>query len=360
MSHLNRRAVSRGGLGESRQPLSDAPEWKVNSLHSLRGELKEMAKRSLRSHNWLRMRSVSSPPFARSGLQTQNVSRPHNANNKDQIKPETTESRGLEKLKLQALMSVQNLVSIRPRIGVVKADWVIYLSSVPSSVGLSSIIAQVSGGPLEKIISKPDPSMPNMAIIELHFLHSGSAQRFYRFASSGRLRINGRVYYPQKQLRGPVPPRAEKVKEAMLYGGACRCVVLMMRENIDQGQTHGRSVVKSDLQVRRPDFGKSDIEGKPPRSPVTLEFTIDDIKGTFGTLGRIIQISPMARKRVTICIQYADTKSAISATEMFVESVDHPLWQKFYKRWGIAYGLDPTDRTCPPPLGPISPRKQRK
>lgn len=311
------RIFTHEGNGASRRPFGATSEAELNSQPEKVLQQQPKVKKLINKHSWgFKPRAASSPNLTYGQRQqrrggTTNVS------------PEPVQD--------AAIMNRPN-TSHKPSMIIpsrlqLASDRSVQFRGVPASVGLSSIVAQSSGGPLERIETKPEGGSGRNKTysVELHFLHPANSTSFFNYASTGRFIVNGQSYIPYRN-HSHYNIKSRSVLEEMLYRGARRCIMLKM--------------VNSSEYLRS--------ANKKNGYNVSLNLTLDWIKKHFEKLGQVVSIQPMITTTVTICVQYADVRSAIRAKSLFDKREDD--WAKLYPRWTLKYGKDPVDKTCPASL----------
>lgn len=235
---------------------------------------------------------------------------------------------------------VENPVQLRGR-------RVLLLKNISPFVGIKSVISQVCGGPLQKIVvqsqgqeytkleasQRYSPYSRQHLSIELWFLRPDDALAFYHYTRSGLFLINGFHHYldwsPQHiplnsstatgetVYHDPVP---SDIEELMSKHEATRCLVIK------------KYIRKSRTQARH----------YPSPLDHFSALDIASIKKHFGEFGDIVEITPMVSKKLCLSIHYFDVEAAIMAKELFETPGDELNCQ--YKDWNIFYGKDPTDK----------------
>lgn len=178
---------------------------------------------------------------------------------------------------------------------------------------INCVLSQVCGGPLEKV---------NLADnnLELHFLHSACAQRFYYYAKSGQFTVRGRalkVGCPTDvslSISGSEDKMRDEEFEQAILGGARRTLTVSQRVH------------------------------SPTQRLTPSKICIRELKAMFESMGRVLLVRPMfTRKGEAFVIQYEDISSAIRAKH----ALDHNLAPfSSLHRWKSEYIKDSTERPC--------------
>lgn len=218
---------------------------------------------------------------------------------------------------------------------------VVHIKNFSSFVGLRSVIAQINGGPLEKIIILDDPipiknnqivaGQLRKSILEIWFLRSDDAESFMRFSLSGMFIINGFHYEPQW---APPDHKSEKqntyhtspglsILQDMNEHGARRCLVL---------KKHVTKRVKS-----------SSRHYPSPKSHLS-DINILEINQDFGAFGDILDVTPVISRKLCVAIHFFNIEAAILAKRSFEDETSN--FHAKYKEWTLWYGKDPADKPC--------------
>lgn len=211
-----------------------------------------------------------------------------------------------------------------------RSDRILCFDGLPQSVGLNSVISQLYGGPLEKVVYVNE-DRTNVRIIQAHFFQARDALAFYEFTKTGRFLINGQVYFPHWANAGiaNIYTLPKVIHDEMVYNGARRCLTLSRKANS-----------LSEL---------GEVGTKLKHYNVRLNTNIEKIRRDFSKYGLIIAICPLIEPTVALSIQFADVRCAIRTKKLFERQSDSSL-SRSYAGWMISYGKDPTDRKCPTPV----------
>lgn len=294
-----------------RQPLVDASDADLNSIPDRRSDIgvKRLFKGSL---SGLKPRSSSSPiiPYAAAPLKMLSISSPlKHTNTYTPVRTRPVGSRPM----------ATTMQTVAPPTTTV-LDRIVAFQEVPGTVGLTSILAQVSGGKLERIETKAprdgnDPRVMKCYSLHLHYFDPKGAQAFFRYANAGRFVVNGRCLRPVMMHKQSTPYSARKVILDQMSKGATRCLILEAHDGTDNN---------------------------PQRPCISL----DEVKLEFGKFGRVVTIQPLIRSKLAVSIQYADTSSAIRAIKAFY----HHHGYKSFQGYALSFDRDPIDKECPVPL----------
>ncbi|CDK25680.1 unnamed protein product [Kuraishia capsulata CBS 1993] len=224
---------------------------------------------------------------------------------------------------------------------------VVSLYSLPEKASLSCILAQVRGGPLERIgvrygsgdVMDDEPVDWSSAIVDLHFWRPTDADAFMEYATTGMFMINGKHVKAEWGATTVDQESSESTGSAlelMADSGARR--TLIFKKLIQ------RKISKHALNVSS--------RGYPsPTSHLSTDFDIDEVVKDFQQYGEIVEIAPVISRKLCFAVQFNDVRAAIMAKYDCenVESTNEysPLFDK-YKKWNVWYGKDPADKPCYP------------
>ncbi|KAG7662274.1 uncharacterized protein J8A68_004168 [[Candida] subhashii] len=201
---------------------------------------------------------------------------------------------------------------------------VIVLTNIINSMGINSVLQQVCGGPLEKIISLPDGT------IELYFIFPEHAKQFYTYGkATGLLMVNGqklRVEWKDEGEGGYHPQLSKALLTDIISNGCRRCLIL--------------SKVVPGKRLRNGDkmfYPEADIH-------YSQDLDIEEVRSDFSEFGYILDIGSVISRKLCFSIFYDDIRSAIFA-KLELETIGSELNLK-YKSWSVWYGKDITDRPC--------------
>jgi hypothetical protein len=207
---------------------------------------------------------------------------------------------------------------------------IIVKNIVPNS-GVTSILNQVYGGPLERLVYNANKKSSSL---ELFFVYPEDAKRFLEFGSSGMLVVNGRhlklewAGRSNSDLFDKIHPTVSKqlLREIEHYGSR-RCLIF--------SKPVPGKIVRSDKKLFYPN----------PKVHFSRELDIEKIKQDFTAFGDIINVGPVISRKLCFSIQYTDIRSAIMA-KRDCESEGSDMNIK-YGSWSIWYGTDTADKPCP-------------
>lgn len=185
--------------------------------------------------------------------------------------------------------------------------------TVDPSWSAHSVLSQVCGGPLERIRRSGHS-------LELCFLHSACAQRFYFYTRSGQFVVRGQF------LEASCP------QDVSLFSAPS--------EDLRNDPDYRDAI----LHGARRTISIHTFVGGADRRLTASRVTVRELKAIFESVGTVLNIRPMfARKSVAYAIQYEDVLSAIRAKNAF----DHGLAPfSSLGSWTANFVKDSTERPC--------------
>ncbi|KAG2734342.1 hypothetical protein G9P44_002348 [Scheffersomyces stipitis] len=205
---------------------------------------------------------------------------------------------------------------------------VVVISGIPHNTEVNSILAQVCGGPLERLVYKDNSAL------ELFFIFPEQANQFYKYVNgSGLFIVNGKplkVEWADKSntedytgLHSPIP---KSLMNDVVYYGSRR--ILIFAKFIPNKK------LKSGTKMFYPD----------PEIHFSTDLNIAQIKQDFAKFGSIIEVGPVISRKLCFSLHFTDIRSAILAKSE-CELEGSAIHQK-YGSWIIWYGRDTTDKPC--------------
>ncbi|CAI5758725.1 unnamed protein product [Candida verbasci] len=197
----------------------------------------------------------------------------------------------------------------------------VVITNITSSMGINSVIQQVCGGPLEKIVRHSNS-------LEIYFIFPEHAKQFYMYGkNSGLLIVNGLKLKVQwllddenNQIISP------NLLSQILHNGCRRCLII--------------SKVIPNKKIRTGDK----MFYPEPEIHYSSYLNVSEIRSDFNKFGEIMDIGSVISRKLCFSVFYYDIKHAINAKNEF-ELIGSELNLK-YKDWSIWYGKDITDRAC--------------
>ena len=208
---------------------------------------------------------------------------------------------------------------------------VVVIKDMIKTCGAKSIISQICGGPLERIVFHEHKQG---LIMELYFIFPEHAKNFYNFGSNtGLLILNGerlaiewanRTNTNEVEHCHPFVPKY--LMHEINYYGARRCLIF--------------SKTVPDKLTRR----SHTMHYPSPKTHLSKDLDIEEIRKDFAAFGEIIDIASVISRKLCFCLHFADIRSAILAKKEC--ELEGSLFNSKYNNWSIWYGKDPTDKPC--------------
>ncbi|RLV91460.1 Sporulation-specific protein 2 [Spathaspora sp. JA1] len=228
----------------------------------------------------------------------------------------------------ETLMKTINTITQRKPEPVVNRKRVVVLTNIDATMGINSILQQVCGGPLEKVIQL------NNGHVELYFIFPEHAKQFYTYGrATGLLMVNGqrlRVEWwmnTNENENENYHPTIPKPLLSDIIKFECRRCLVLAREVTGKSRRTGDKMFYPD-----------------PKTHYSQDLNIEQVRNDFGKYGIILDIGSVISRNLCLSIFYSDIRSAIYAKKE-KELEGSELNQK-YKGWYIWYGTDITDRAC--------------
>lgn len=241
---------------------------------------------------------------------------------------------------------------------------IVYIQEVPATTGWDTIISQLCGGAIERVVRGTDTQgRSEFCSVEVHFQRDRSAVQFYHFTLSGRFFING-VQYKAQMLpeNGPRELVSKRQNGQVFYQMerkcARRCLYLIPDpSNRSDGRDRGllgisRSMSSQrGLRRRTTPVHKSDhFLTAHETTYVSTMFDMGDLKHHFGKFGCVASITPIISNRreeptAKMCIQYTDVRPAIFVKQIYQQQTQR--LDPIFEGYTLEFGDDPADRACP-------------
>lgn len=249
-------------------------------------------------------------------------------NTQDSVKGRTLTLNKLNQLSGLSKLKVLGTTNTEPHI-----RRVVVLNDIPPLTSISSILAQLCGGPLERVIFRKDGAKGSNTC-EIYFMFPEHAANFYEFSTRTNLFIlNGKQIAVKWATRSNTndldnshPSVPVYLLNEFVQWGARRCLV----------------------------FSKA-VSTKSPRNSSTMHYpnakanfskgvSYEEIKSDLSVFGEIVEIAPVISRKLCFSVHFADIRSAIVAKKV-CETPSTPLNIR-YNDWTLWYGKDPTDTPC--------------
>ncbi|KAH3684393.1 hypothetical protein WICPIJ_004633 [Wickerhamomyces pijperi] len=233
---------------------------------------------------------------------------------------------------------------------------VVRFKNFPFNVSIKAVVAQLCGGPLEKVevVTKANISyspsfesgkMPlRNCFLDVWFLNSDDARKFMEFTRTGLFLVNGNNFQPEwapthiqnqqridysdiNSIRYTYPfheATPTDISEEMIINQARRCII--MKKYISK---KGNKSVKSHYPDALDNFSRINFEA---------------MKKDFLQFGAVLEFYPVVSKKLCFIVHFFEVQSAIEAKRCFDDELSdfHEKW----RGWTIWYGTDPSEKPC--------------
>ena len=230
----------------------------------------------------------------------------------------------------------------------------IIITSIPERTSIPSILAQVYGGPLNKLflisshdwkpLSKPFFWRQHIdwgqTAIRLEFTTHSHAQCFWEYSKGRSFLVNG---HKLKVFCVPEYPGKSNNRNAILESGYS--LVTYMEEPECARRV---LVLKKPVENKRRLASRKHYSYPDPNLNYSSEFKIEDIINDFSVFGNIVEVTPVISRKLCFGIQFFDTKAALEAKRSIEgnnereDDARKKITTK-YSNWYVWYGRDPTD-----------------
>lgn len=204
---------------------------------------------------------------------------------------------------------------------------VIKISGLSKGMCVPSIVAQVTGGGLEKLVYHENENW-----LEVFFLSTVNARKFMSYCcETGLFVVNGKSLLVEWSS-SPEAKASEKaplpnyVVEEVEMSKASRVVILSQHV---PGQSSGLASTR-----KYPN----------PRAKFSEGFRIETVKWDFIAFGGIVEVAPIISLVLSVSIQFKDIRSALLAMRSMKQETS--MLRTKYPQWTLQYGKDPAERPC--------------
>lgn len=209
---------------------------------------------------------------------------------------------------------------------------VLVMKNIPAKVGIDSVLSQIYGGPLERLILH---TTSKASWAEISFIKPEHAQQYYNYGTrTGLLIING----AKLTLEWANPSNTEDVGvehpavskyllTEILNHDSRRCLTFSR-------DVPGKTLTKNPKKLHYPD----------PKTHISKGLNFATIKRDFDNFGELISINPVISRKLAFSIVFADIRSSIIAKRS-CETKGSKMNNR-YGNWQIEYGKDSADRPC--------------
>ncbi|KAH3902331.1 uncharacterized protein SCODWIG_00288 [Saccharomycodes ludwigii] len=215
--------------------------------------------------------------------------------------------------------------------------------NLPKNTGIISILNQIRVGPIEKIVKINEANNTNeIKLLEIHFMEHNDAEKFYKYIQTGQFLVNGiclTATWIQPNIN-TISNQAFALIHDKVYPENEKCY------SQHGGSTFGtgarRCLILKKHAIRKP---KSLANHYPSPLSNYSPLNVSEIFNDFSIFGDIVDITPVVSRKLCICINFFDVRSAIQAKASY-EQVSSKLYRKYYREWTMWYGKDIADRAC--------------
>ncbi|CCK67982.1 Ssp2p KNAG_0A02930 [Huiozyma naganishii CBS 8797] len=200
----------------------------------------------------------------------------------------------------------------------------IVIDNIPSDTGINSIVSQIRGGPLTKIILESDSANRNQAVkLRLQFLSCQDSNKFMQSAKSHLFQVNGAKLQPfwddnEQCTDNDVLTYNKNDSE----GGVTRCLIL-------------KQVVP---EKKASSFSRD-------KNSMLVDLDINEVRRQFSAFGSVQDITPVISRKLCLAIFYLNINSALQAMKSY-QTPSSDLHELYSQSWSMWYGKDTTDRPC--------------
>ncbi len=227
------------------------------------------------------------------------------------------------------LKSRESLVSWKSDRPKDAAKRVVVVLGIPRSTSVSGLVAQVCGGPLERV-----NFFKSRGAAELYFMFPEHARTFLGYATrTNFFCVNGHTLTVEWANRHNTddldtfhPPLSTSLKREVVDWGARRCLVF------------------SKTVPSKPSKGVLSLHYPLPKSHYSKDLDIEKVRKHMLVFGEIVEIGPVISRKLCFSVHFADVRSAIVAKKL-CEAAGTMLHDAYYG-WTLWYGKDPTDLPC--------------
>lgn len=199
----------------------------------------------------------------------------------------------------------------------------VMLFDLPADASVCDVVSRVRGGPIERVVpgTCPEP------FLEVHFLHSKSADSFAKYARTGLFVVNGTkpVVSRRPFELVKIHPVEDYVMAAATKNKATRVIELL-------------------IPFKAPLATSSLGKYPKPSQWYVSGLDITDIRRDLVQFGSIVEVRPVIATECTISIQF------MSIAELILAMLSFSLYGTYhhtkYRGWKVEYGKDPADVPC--------------
>lgn len=227
------------------------------------------------------------------------------------------------------LKSRESLASWKSDIPKDAAKRVLVILGIPKSTAVCGMVAQVCGGPLERV-----NFFRSRGAAELYFMFPEHARKFFEYGTrTNFFCVNGHTLTVEWANRHNTddldtfhPPLSTSLMREVVDWGARRCLVF------------------SKAVPSKPSKGVLSLHYPLPKIHYSRDLDIEKVRKHMLVFGEIVDIGAVILRKLCFSVHFADVRSAIVAKKQ-CETAGTMLHDAYYG-WTLWYGKDPTDLPC--------------
>ncbi|CAI4052021.1 Ssp2p SKDI_15G3810 [Saccharomyces kudriavzevii IFO 1802] len=203
----------------------------------------------------------------------------------------------------------------------------ISINDIPRGTGIASVLSQVRGGSLERIVVyRYDTPERSLHKVDLFFLNCDGAQSFMRYATTNIFKVNGVHLKPEWIFLESTYENIMKEQSVnrILEEGKLISRCLIVKKSLT------KTVLKKTNQDKAQNLENIDIQ---------------ELEKDFRNFGEVLEITPIVSRKLCVSIFFYDISSAMRAMEEYGQKGSY-INTKYFKAWTIWYGKDITDQPC--------------
>ncbi|CAG98301.1 Ssp2p [Kluyveromyces lactis] len=215
---------------------------------------------------------------------------------------------------------------------------VVIFQDLLKNIGVGTLLAQVSGGPLEKVLYAYDnkTGSRDVVYVELHFLFPDDAAQFMKYARFHLFKVNGVHLVPHWGVIDSLDSSEKSLLDIQQYVHPDFCKDI---QNFDS--TGARRCLIMKKYSRKHKSISTELNSKSHIYDLDIQQIIDD----FNQFGQVLEVSPLISRKICLQISFHDIRSAIEAMRSY-ETSNSYINGKYFKDWSIWYGKDIVDKPC--------------
>lgn len=204
---------------------------------------------------------------------------------------------------------------------------VIKISGLSKGICVPSIVAQLTGGGLEKIVYHENENW-----IEVYFLSMVNARSFMSYCcETGLFVVNGKSFL----VEWSTSPEARASEMAPLPN--------YVIEEVEMSQASRVVILSQHVPGQSSELASTKMYPNP-RAKFSEGFRIDTVKWDFIAFGGIVEVAPIISLVLSVSIQFTDIRSALLAMRSMKQETS--MLRTKYPQWTLKYGKDPAQRPC--------------